>query len=124
MNLHGIVANVVSAVNPLIVLSIRTSSGYTTNANGKQVPTYNPAVLVYGQVQSLTAGEIQQMDGMNVQGVRRAIYISGQIDGLIRPNRQGGDLITTPNGQVWLVVVIDEYWEDWCKALVVLQNSS
>ncbi len=124
MNLHGIVANQVSAVNPLMKLSIQTSSGYTQLPNGQQVPTYNPAVVILGQVQSLSAGEIQHMDALNIQGIRRAIYLSGEIDGLIRETRQGGDLITTPNGQVWLVHVIDEYWEDWVKALVTLQNNS
>jgi len=124
MNLHGMVANQVSAVNPLIQLSIRTSAGYSQLSNGQQVPLYNSPVVVLGQVQSLSAGEIQHMDAMNIQGIRRAIYISGNIDGLVRPNKQGGDLIMTPNGQIWLVHVIDEYWEDWCKALVTLQNNA
>jgi len=124
MNLHAVVANQISAVNPLIQLSIKVSTGYTQLANGQQVPTYAAPVRILGQVQSLSAGEIRHMDAMNIQGIRRAIYISGQIDGLVRPNKQGGDLITTPNGQIWLVHVIDEYWEDWCKALVTLQNGA
>jgi len=77
-----------------------------------------------GQVQSLTYTDLTQIDGLNIQGVRRAIYINGEVDGLVRSENKGGDIITTPNGEVWLVVLVLEYWPDWTKCVVTLQNGA
>jgi hypothetical protein len=117
MNLHQIVSGVISVVNPLTQLFIQTSNGYATNPDGKQVPAYNPGVYVFGDVQALDAGENQHLDALNIQGRRMKFYINGNIDGLIRPNQQGGDLITIVSGgnnqgligSTWLVAVILEY---------------
>lgn len=82
------------------------------------------SLTVMGQIQSLTAGEIEHLDTLNIQGQMRALYINGKIDGLIRPDEKGGDLVTTQDGRVWLVANMLEYWPDWCKAALVLQNGS
>lgn len=132
MNLHAIVSGVISAVNPPTMLSIQVSNGYTTQSDGTRVPSYCDAVTVEGDVQALAAGDIQHMDALNIQGRRMAFYINGNIDGLIRVNNQGGDLITIVSGgnnpqlegSVWLVAEISEYWPDWCKVLAVLQNDA
>jgi hypothetical protein len=121
MNLHGIVANAISAVNPLVALLVQVSTGYSTNADGSRTPAYANAVSVQGQVQSLTAGDLRQLDALNIQGAQRAVYLNGRIDGLIRPGKKGGDLIITPEGNTWLVVHILEYWPDWVKAAITLQ---
>lgn len=125
MNLHGIVAGAVDAVNPRIEISIQVSTGNTIIPGGKRVPTYAPAVTVRGQVQPLQYTDIQMLDALNIQGTRRAIYITGRVDGLIRSENKGGDLITIAEGVnagVWLVAVIAEQWPDWCKALCTLQD--
>ena len=133
MNLHEIVSGVISAVNPPTSLSIQQSTGYTTAADGTQVPQYaNPVTVNDADVQALDAGDIQHTDSLNIQGRKMAFYINGNIDGLIRPNLQGGDLITIVSGgnnpqllgSTWLVAVIAEYWPDWCKVLAVLQNDT
>ena len=132
MNLHQLVSGVISAVNPLTKLSIQTSNSYTTNPDGTQVPAYNPAVCVFGDVQALDAGENQHLDALNIQGRRMKFYINGNIDGLIRPNQQGGDLITIETGgnnkalvgSTWLVAVILEYWPSWCCVAAVLQDDT
>jgi hypothetical protein len=76
------------------------------------------------QVQALTGRDLQQIDGLNLQGTRRAIYIEGDIEGIVRPTQQGGDLITTPDGSIWLVAMVLETWPNWCKVAVTLQNGS
>jgi hypothetical protein len=122
VNLNSIANGLVRAVTPNEQLSIQVSTGYTTAANGKRTPTYAAAVTAFGQVQALSASEIQKLDFLNIQGERSAIYIDGRVDGLIRDKNKGGDLITRPDQTVWLVVNVLEYWTDWCKVAVTRQN--
>lgn len=125
MNFHGLVSGVVSAVNPLVPLTVKVNTGYTTDSTGKRTPTYAaPLVNVPGQVQNLTYSDLKQIEGLNLQGIRRAIYINGRVDGLVREGNKGGDIITSPDGNVWLVAHVLEYWPDWCKVAVTLQNGS
>ena len=127
MNLHSIVGPIVGAVSPPLLLSIQTSDGYTTNADGSQSPTYNAAVQMYGDVQALQFGDLRQAEGLNVQGERRAIYLNGNFQGVVRPLVRGGDLVTFPDGTIWLVAFVFEDWysvDGWQKICVTLQNNS
>jgi hypothetical protein len=98
------------------------SRGHTTADDGTQTPAYAPPVDRWGQVQSLQYNDIMQLAGLNIQGEKRAIYIEGQLDGLVRAENKGGDLITTRDGRVWLVVLVLEHWPDWTKVAVTLQD--
>lgn len=127
MNLHGIVSGYVGAVNPNIQVSVQVSTGYAPNADFSRTPTYAPAVVVTAQVQPITWRDLQQLDGVNTEGVRKVIYLNGEIDGLVRPTNQGGDLITFPDGSVWLVAQILEAFNltsGWTKAAITLQNGA
>lgn len=123
MNLHGIAAEYVGAVNPLVPIIIERSTGYTTNPDGTQVPTYATPTTVIAQVQALSAGDLRQIEALNIQGEKRAVYINGRTDGLIREDRKGGDLITF-NGIIWLNVQVMEYWPDWCKFIITRQDGT
>lgn len=126
MNLHAIVAPAIGVVNPHVAATVRRSAGYTTSADGEQVPTYTEtAVLV--QVQALTYSDLQQLDSLNIQGVRRAVYLSGAVMGVVRVAQRGGDLMVfapgvLPEGNVWLAAHVLEQWPDWCKVAITLQN--
>lgn len=125
MNLHGLAAGLVGAVNPFVTATLQVSTGYMTDAAGKQTPTYAAPATVSVQVQALTYKDLQQLDGLNLQGTRRAIYIAGVVQGLVRATRQGGDLITITSGEsagVWLVAQVIEAWPDWTKVAVTLQD--
>lgn len=133
MNLHSIARQSIAAVNPMVPVSIQISTGNTTTADGARTPTYAPAVTLLAQVQPLTWRDIQQLDGLNIQGIRRVAYLNGEIDALVRINNQGGDLVTFPpepqfaNGSVWLVAHMLEMFTltaGWCKAALTLQNGS
>ncbi len=127
MNLNSIVAGAVGAVNPRIPVSVQVSTGNAVGADGTVTPSYADPVTVLAQVQPLTFRDIQQLDGLNLQGTRKAVYLSGGIDGLVRFSNQGGDLITFPDGTVWLVAMIAEGFNltaGWTKALVTLQDGS
>lgn len=83
------------------------------------------SLVVPAQIQSMTYRDLQQTDGLNLQGDRRAIYFYGDIEGIVREDRKGGDLVTFPDGTVWLVAIVLETWgpsKDWCKVAVTRQN--
>lgn len=127
MNLHGIVSGVIGAVNPLVTATIMRSTGYTTSADGDRVPTYDTIANVSLQVQALTYSDLQQLDGLNIQGTRRAIYLSGEIEGVVRVKQEGGDLVVFPNGTLpegntWLCAHVLEAWPQWRKVAITLQN--
>ena len=127
MNLHGIAMGAIASVNPNVALTVRSSNGYTTAADGSRTPGYAPAVVVQGQVQSLTAGDLAQIEGLAIQGEKRAVYLDGNWSGVVRPDGKGGDLITFPDGTVWLVVQVLENWGDldgWVKLAVVRQSQA
>jgi hypothetical protein len=124
MNLNAIVSGAVGAVNPRVPLSLQVSTGSTVGTDFKPVPSYAPAVTVMGQVQPMTWRDLQQTDALNLQGTRKAVYLDGNIEGLVRVNSQGGDLITAPDGSIYLVALVLEAWPTWTKCAVTLQNGS
>lgn len=124
MNLHSIVSNLIGMVNPMQTATVQRSNGYTTDDSGRQVPTYAPLKIITCQIQSLTYTDLMQIDGLNIQGVKRKIYINGHLDAVIRSRREGGDLIILQNGETYLIVQILEHWPDWSSLAVVLQTDS
>lgn len=124
MNLHGIVSPIIAAVNPMIVCQVRRSAGSTTSGDGTRAPTYGSPSSITCQLQSLQYRDVAMIDGLNIQGDKQKIYVSGAVAGTVRAGRQGGDLITLPDNTVWLVVVVLEKFPDWCSFGIVLQNGS
>jgi hypothetical protein len=125
MNLHQIVSGAVGSVNPMLQAFVRVSTGATIAADGKRTPTYARAVFVPAQIQPLSTGDIRQLDSLNIQGVEKAIYLNGHVDGLVREQNKGGDLIVLQNGTnagAYLVSVVLEAWPDWTKCGVVMQS--
>lgn len=85
------------------------------------------ALSLFAQVQPLTKSDLMQLDGLNINGDKKAIYLNGAIDGVVRVKLKGGDLIDMPDGQVWLVVQNLEGFDataGWTKAAMVLQDGS
>jgi hypothetical protein len=122
VDLHGIVAGVIDAVNPRVLCTLRVSVGYTVDENLVQQPAYRDAAGVPCQVQDLTSRDLRQLQGLNIQGSERAIYLEGRLDGVVRPDSKGGDLVVMADGTVWLTTAVLEAWPDWCKVSVTRQN--
>lgn len=123
MDLRGIANGVITTVNPNETVTVLRSTSYTIGAGAKQVPGYAAPVVGPGQVQALDADDIKQLDGLNIQGVIRAIYLRGTLAGVIRPDGTGGDIVKRKNEtETWLVVKVLESWPDWTKAAIVLQG--
>jgi hypothetical protein len=123
MDLRGIANGVTSTVNPNETVTVLRSTGFTVGVGAKQVPSYAAPVIGPCQIQALDADDIKQLDGLNIQGTIRAIYLRGTLAGVVRPNQTGGDLVQRKSGaETWLVVKVLESWPDWTKAAIVLQG--
>lgn len=126
MNLHGIVRGAITTVNPDVMCPYYKSTGFTQDAAFKQIPSYAAPVSVPCQIQALSARELAHEAFVNIQGLKRGVYMYGNTQGLDRSMVKGGDLLRfaqpgTNVVQTWLVVVVFETWPDWSKVGVVLQ---
>lgn len=125
MNLHQIVRGAIGTVNPDVLGRVYVSKGQTTGASGKRVPAYDRFDDVPMQVQPLSmqdVGRLQQMDGLNIEGVMRAIYVNGAPKGVDRVEMKGGDIVYVL-GHFWLTVAVLEPWDTagWTKLGVAKQ---
>ena len=121
MNLSSIADTVINAINPPTLVQVLRSTGYTTNADGQQVPTYTTLASTLMQVQELTQGDVRKLDGMNIGGQRNKLYFNGAVAAVVRADQKGGDLVKF-NGQTWLAVAVLEQWNDWCSVAIVRQK--
>lgn len=125
MDIRGIANGATQTVNPNVAITLRQSSGFTIDpATRKQVPNYT-STPGYGNVQALTNDELKQLDGLNIQGTKRALYLYGDAAGVIRPDQRGGDTVTI-GGKTWLVVQVLEHWDNptWAKVAICYQGAT
>lgn len=127
MDLRSIANSLSNTVNPNMTVSVAASTGFTVGAGLKQVPTYAASVSGPAQLQALDGADLKQLDGLNLQGELRAIYLKGALAGVIRPDGKGGDIVTiaapAPAQYIgtWLVVKVFEAWPLWTKAAICRQ---
>lgn len=120
MDLHNTVAGLIGSVNPFISAQVYQSTGYTTLGDGSQTPAYAAPITVQIQKQETSFKDLKQLEGLSMQGVYCAVYLTGNIYGIERGTARGGDKFVF-NGQTWLVAAVPEQWPDWTKAILVLQ---
>lgn len=121
MNLSAVVGPYIAAINPMIKCCIRQSIGAKPSADGTLVPQYAQFPDILCQAQPLSSTELKMIDALNLQGIYQAMYINGRWSGIDRREMRGGDLITTPDDSVWLIVQVLEQWPEWCKVAVTKQ---
>jgi hypothetical protein len=125
MDLRSIANSVSSTINANEAVSVLRSNGYTIGAGAKQVPGYAAPVSGFAQVQALDGVDLQKLDGLNIQGNIKAIYLRGSLAGALRPDSKGGDIVKRKNGaETWLVVKVLEAWPTWTKAAIVYQGTA
>jgi hypothetical protein len=125
VNLHQRVSGIIARVNPMLTITVRRSTGFTKNADYTRVPTTTTETML-GQVQALTSAELAQVDGLNLQGEKLALYVNGNLAGVSRPDNTGGDLVTLPDGSAWLVLQQIENFNrtaGWTKVAIVRQKT-
>lgn len=127
INIRGIANQAIQSINPDVLATLKRSDGYETRAGGLRVPKYTTFTDVRMQAQAMSFGDLQQLDGLNIQGVRRAIYTDGALFGVLRAAQKGGDILifptgTFPEGDTWLCVHVLEQWSTWVKVAITLQD--
>lgn len=123
MNLRNIANGMTQAINPNITAIGRRYQGEAIGAGRKPTPSYYPDEEVTLQLQPMSRGDIQHVDGLNLQGLIKSVHINGAYYSVNRTMQKGGDLFII-NGQTWLVVEPMELWPDWSRCLACLQVDS
>lgn len=131
MNLHGIVRGAITTVNPDRNIAWLVSTGNTIETNGKQTPTYAAPATIGAQIQPVSGDDLKQIEYLNMQGIFRKVYAYGDVEGIVRPELKGGDLLQFApvlGGALrnWLVVHVLETWTPdtagWCAVIAALQE--
>ena len=118
------IANTASnVVNSNIYVTLRISDGYTIGTGRKQEPAYLPDISGVAQMQALDGQDLKQLDGLNIQGKIKALYLTGDLAGVLRTDSKGGDIVII-DGRTWLVVKVLEGWATWTKAAIQLQSDA
>lgn len=125
MNLRSIANSIITSVNPNIKAIWRRSNGYVTGSDGKRAPAYIDTNVEI-QTQALSANTLEFVQGLNIQGVMRLVYMYGNAQGIVKPDERGGDILIFPQtqgqpAQKWKIVTVVETWPDWSHVVVVLQ---
>ncbi len=126
MNLRQIANGVTQTVNPNTSVTWMRSTGFSTSEDFQQVPEYE-STTVLANVQALSGSDLQHINGLNIQGTMRKVYLYGDVKAISRPDATGADLLVFPQDpasspQTWLVSQVMETWPDWCCVIVTLQT--
>lgn len=109
LNLHGIVASAIGAVNPHQKVILKRFAGWTAIPGGERIPEYLPPVQVTAQVQPLPQDKLQFVDREQNGGLFRQMYLEGEWSGLSRAGESGGDLVYW-GGYEWIINPVSEAW--------------
>jgi hypothetical protein len=128
MNLHAIVRGAIQTINPDTITTLLRSTGYTTDAASKQIPTYD-TLSGPAQIQACSGKDIERINFLALQGIFRTVYLYGNWMGIVRADKKGGDVLKFPQVpgatvQDWKIVNVKETWPDWCSVIVQLQTST
>lgn len=127
MDLRTVANGAAQSVNENMIVTVTASTGFTMGAGLRQVPAYAAGVTGPAQLQALDGADLKQLDGLNIEGIIRAIYLRGVLNGVIRANSTGGDkvVIASPAPVMyrgtWLVTKVLEAWPLWTKCAITLQ---
>jgi hypothetical protein len=108
---------------------MKLSTGAETLPDFSRRATYNTYANIPAQIQAMSFGDLKQVEGLALTGLRRKIYFYGNFNGIVRGLQKGGDLIIFPDGSEWLLAFVLEAFghglvgqQGWTSAVVTLQN--
>ncbi len=89
--------------------------------------TMQSSLTLLAQAQAMSTRDLRQVEMLNLSGSMKAFYVSGELNGGVRVQLKGGDLLVLPDGSVWLTTIVSEPWAitaGWTKLIAVLQQGS
>ena len=125
MNIRGIANKYIQVPNKNQFINWVQSNGYVTDDAGNRTPM-TLTLTVEAQIQALSATDLKHIDGLNITGVMRSVYMYGNAAGVVRADQIGGDILVFPEvpggcNKNWLINQVIETWSDWCHVIVTLQ---
>lgn len=125
MNPRAIANRFTQITNKNLNINWIQSNGYITDDAGKRAPK-TITMSVKAQIQALSGSDLRHVDGLNMQGVMRSVYMYGNAVGVVRADQLGGDILVFPEcaggcSKNWLITQVIETWPDWCHVIVTLQ---
>lgn len=107
------------------------SEAMSANGGGQRTGGYTTFPGLGMQVQAVSGDDLKHIEGLNIQGTMRAIWMNGIPQGVQRPDVKGGDLLQIPTGltaapfDTYLVAKCIENWDasGWSHVIGVLQQA-
>lgn len=119
IDVRAIANATIQPINGDVSVTIRKNTGYTIGAGRRQYPTYNN-ITGMAQVQALDNKDLIKLEGLKLQGNIRALYLKGNLHGIIRAEQLGNDMVIY-DSRVWLIAKVLETWPTWTKVVILEQ---
>jgi len=119
IDVRAIANTAIQSINGDVSVTIRKNTGYTIGAGRRQSPTYSN-ITGMAQVQALDNKDLMKLEGLKLQGNSRALYLKGNLHGIIRAESLGNDMVIY-DSKVWIIVKVLETWPTWTKAAILEQ---
>lgn len=113
MNLHDVVSNAISSINPFQPITITSRGQYTVNEYGERSVTSGTSRTVMADVQPLSSEDIKFINNYNQSSIYRSFWVSENVSGINRPLAKAGDIVTY-NGDTYYVMSLKEDWYNTC----------
>lgn len=125
MNLRSIANGAIRGINNNQSILWKRSTGYAVNSDYSRTPTFEE-VAIEANVQAVSGKLLEHVSAMNIQGVVRSVYLSGNALGVSASGVRGGDILRFSEffgegTKEWKVVHVVETWDTWSHVIVVLQ---
>ena len=123
MNLHEIVSNAISSINPFQSVTITPRGSYSVNDYGETVVTEETAYTIMADVQPVSSEDIKYVNNYNQSTIYKAFWVSANTFGINRPMARAGDKVEC-NGNIYYVTSMPEDWYEtvgWSHFIGALQ---
>jgi hypothetical protein len=126
MNLRSLANSATQIVNKNITAIWRSSTGYSVNADFSRSPDYSDTEIKI-QSQAISSDDLKHIQELNIQGILRSVYIYGNLQGVVRADEKGGDLlifkeVPSAPDRTWKVIKVVETWPDWSHVIACMMN--
>ena len=125
MNLHEIVSNAISSINPFQTITITPRGSYTVNDYGETVVTDGTSYTIQADVQPVNSEDIKFINNYNESTIYKAFWVSANTFGINRPMARAGDKVVC-NNKIYYITSMPEDWYEtvgWSHFIGALQLS-